>query len=78
MLNDTDANGHTLSVTGFTNGSAGTVTQNGNVLTWTRNSPLTNMLPVSPDTFTYTVSDRFGGTDTGTVTVNITIYPPEP
>ncbi len=78
VFNDTDANGHTLSVTGFTNGSAGTVTQSGNVLTWTRNAALTNMLPVPPDTFTYTVSDGYGGTDTGTVTVNITIYPPEP
>lgn len=78
VFNDTDANGHVLSVTGFTHGSAGTVTQSGNVLTWTRNTPLTNMLPVPPDSFTYTVSDGFGGTDTGTVTVNITIYPPEP
>lgn len=77
VFNDTDANGHTLTVIGSTNGSAGTVTQSGNVLTWTRNSPLTNMLPVPPNTFTYTVSDGFGGTDTGTVTVNITINPPE-
>lgn len=77
IANDTDANGHTLSISGFTNGSAGTVTQNGNVLTWTRNTPLTSMIPVSPDTFTYTVSDGYGGSDTGTVTVNITIFPPE-
>ncbi len=78
VINDTDANGHALNVTATTNGTYGTVTRNGNVVTWTRNTPITNMLPVPADTFTYTVSDGFGGTDTGTVTVNVTIYPPEP
>lgn len=66
LANDTDVDGDALAVTSFTQGSHGTVSQVGNVLTY---SPDTNYFGV--DSFTYTVSDGHGGTAPGTVNVGI-------
>ncbi len=65
LANDTDAEGNTLSITAFTQGSNGTVEQNGTQLNYTPNTGFTGT-----DTFTYTVSD---GTDTSTGTVTVTV-----
>lgn len=66
--NDNDANGHGLSVTGATNGASGTASCTpAGVCTYTPNA---NYFGV--DSFTYTVSDGFGGTDTGAVNVTVT------
>lgn len=69
LINDTDADGHALTVsitTQPTNGSA-TINPN-NVVSYTHNGSET-----TSDSFTYTVNDGNGGTDTGLVT--ITIHP---
>jgi hypothetical protein len=67
--NDTDVDGDTLSITGTTNGTKGTVaiTGGGTGLTY---DPATNLN--GSDSFTYTVSDGHGGTAIGTVNVTIT------
>ena len=66
LANDTDANGDTLSITGATNGTNGTVTRVGNVLTYT---PVAGFS--GTDTFTYSISDGDGGTSTATITVTV-------
>ncbi len=71
LSNDTDPDNDTLSVTGKTNGAHGTVScTSAGVCTYTPD-PNYN----GTDSFTYTVSDGKGGTDTGTVnvTVNVTV-----
>ena len=67
--NDTDPDADTLSITGKTNGVKGlvTITGGGTGLTY---RPTANQN--GPDTFTYTVDDSHGCTDTGTVHVTIT------
>jgi PKD repeat protein len=68
LANDTDANGDTLSIAGFTQPANGTVTKNNNnTFTYT---PAANFN--GADTFTYTVRDPGGLTDTATVTVTVT------
>ena len=62
--NDTDADGDTLSITGVTQGTYGSVTTNGTAVTYTPGASF-----ASSDTFTYTISDGFGGNATGNVTV---------
>ncbi len=69
--NDTDPDGHTLTVTAKTNGALGTVTLSNNVLTWTANQTYSDT--EFTDSFTYTISDGNGGTATGTVNVAVTI-----
>ncbi len=71
--NDSDPNGHALTVTAKTNGAKGTVAINGTgtAVTYT----YTATLPgggLDSDSFTYTVSDGYGGTAVGTVSVSIT------
>jgi len=68
LVNDTDPEGQSLSVIGFTNGTKGTVTNlGGGVLRYTTNSGNS----FGADSFTYTISDGSGGTDVGTVNVTI-------
>ena len=69
LVNDTDVDGGALSVTGFTQPSVGgtvTVGQNGNLVF----TPTPNYN--GPVSFTYTVSDGKGGTDTATVNIDVT------
>jgi len=67
VSNDTGPNGTTLSVSAFTQGTRGAVTNlGGGVLQYT---PQTGQMGV--DTFTYTVSDGIGDTATATVSVVI-------
>lgn len=66
--NDTDVDGQTLTITAKTNGTKGTVAIVGNALSYTTN----NTTAVGSDSFTYTISDGAGGTDSGTVNVTIT------
>lgn len=68
LANDSDANGEQLTVTAVGNATNGTVTldaQTGNVI----------FTPTAgydgPASFTYTVSDGRGGTDTATVSINV-------
>ena len=64
--NDTDVENDGLSVTGTTNGANGAVTTDGTTVTYTP-SPDFN----GTDSFTYTVSDGNGGSDTATVSMNV-------
>ncbi|HIJ72121.1 MAG TPA: tandem-95 repeat protein, partial [Planctomycetes bacterium] len=74
LANDTDADGDTLTVTGFTQTGHGTVTYNGDgTFTYTPTVDYNGS-----DSFTYTVSDGNGGTDTATVTVTINGIPDNP
>lgn len=67
LTNDTDADGDSLTITGVTQGTRGSVSINANsTVTYTPNANANG-----GDSFTYTVSDGNGGTDTATVTVTI-------
>ncbi|HEY9080489.1 beta strand repeat-containing protein [Magnetovibrio sp.] len=68
LANDTDADNDTLTVSGKTNGTNGTVSiaANGSSVTYTPTAGY-----VGQDTFTYTVTDPGGKTNTATVTVNV-------
>jgi hypothetical protein len=66
LANDTDADGHTLTLDSVTQGLNGTVYITSGVVTFFHDGSAT-----TSDTFTYTVIDGFGGTATGTVTVTI-------
>ena len=68
LAGDTDVDGDTLTITAVTQGSKGAVliTGGGTGLTYRPFSNLSGM-----DTFTYTISDGHGGTDTATVTMTI-------
>jgi hypothetical protein len=66
LANDTDVDSGALSVSAVTQGSNGTVTTNGATVTYT---PAANFN--GSDSFTYNVSDGFGGTATGLVTVSV-------
>lgn len=73
-LNDTDPEGNPLTITGLTNGTKGTTTllSNGSVYYFTNTTTA-----MGADSFTYTISDGAGGTDTATVNVWITKESPE-
>ncbi|HEX7181652.1 MAG TPA: Ig-like domain-containing protein [Thermoanaerobaculia bacterium] len=67
LSNDTDVDGEALTIIGVTQGTRGSVVQNANgTVTYTPN-PNT----FGSDTFTYTVRDAAGLTDTATVSVNV-------
>lgn len=70
LANDTDVDGDALSIQSFTQGAHGTVSQLGAQLRYTPNAFFTGT-----DTFTYTVSDGHGGTDSATVTVTVNFVP---
>ena len=67
LSNDSDPDADPLSVSGLTQGSAGSVTLNGNqTVTY-----IPNLNYNGTDSFTYTVSDGNGGNDSATVTVDV-------
>jgi VCBS repeat-containing protein len=69
LANDTDVEGHTLSLTAVTQGAIGSVVSNPDgTVTYTPNAGASGA-----DLFTYTISDGFDGTDTAAV--NITVNP---
>src|SRR4029079_16558595 len=68
LTNDQDIDGDTLKITAKTNGAKGTVTITGGGTGLTYDPAA---LKEGSDTFTYTVSDGHGGTDTATVLVTI-------
>ena len=66
VANDTDVEGDPLTVSAVTQGTNGAVTFAGGSVTYTPNPNFNG-----PDSFTYTVSDGNGGTDTATVDVTV-------
>ena len=64
LLNDTDADGDTLSIQNFQAASAGQITRNGATLSYVPSKFFTGN-----DTFTYTLTDGFGGQTNGTVNI---------
>ncbi|MCH7926071.1 MAG: cadherin-like domain-containing protein, partial [Planctomycetes bacterium] len=67
LINDTDPEGDTLTITGFTQAANGTVVDNGDgTFTYTPNANFNGS-----DSFTYTVDDGNGNTDTATVNVTV-------
>ena len=75
LMNDTDPDsGQTLTITGVTQGAYGTVTFNADSVTYTDTTG--SSTGGFSDSFTYTISDGNGGTDTATVAVEVTIEPP--
>lgn len=66
LSNDSDANGDSLSVSSVTNATNGTTSTNGTNVTYTPKADYHGT-----DTFSYTVSDGFGGTASALVTVTI-------
>ena len=67
LANDTDVDGDTLSVSAVTQGSNGSVGNNGSTVSYTPNANFNGT-----DSFTYAVDDGAGGTATATVTVTVT------
>ncbi len=66
LLNDSDIDGDALAITGFTQGSHGSVTQEGDAL---RYAPAADYN--GTDSFTYDISDGKGGLNTATVTITV-------
>ncbi|MBM7557587.1 tandem-95 repeat protein [Halanaerobacter jeridensis] len=66
VANDTDIDGDTISITGFTSGTDGTVAQEGDSLRYTPDADFNGS-----DSFTYDIGDGMGGIATGTVDVTI-------
>lgn len=70
MANDSDADGQSLTIISLNNGSYGTVLYSNGQVVYT---PGSNYF--GTDSFTYSVSDGYGGVDTATVTVTIVSTP---
>ena len=68
LSNDTDANGDALSIQSFTNPTVGTIVRSGKTFYYTPSVDFP-----ATDSFTYVVSDKRGGTSTGTVTITYQI-----
>ncbi|MCX6662563.1 MAG: Ig-like domain-containing protein, partial [Euryarchaeota archaeon] len=66
LANDNDPDGDSLSIASVSNPPHGSTTTNGNYVFYT---PDPNYFSI--DTFSYTMSDGHGGTDTATVTVTV-------
>ena len=71
IANDTDPDGNPLNITQFSQPANGTVTQNGNQLTYTPNAGF-----VGADAFTYQITDGSGGTSSATASVDVTAPTP--
>ena len=72
LANDTDVEGNTLTVSAVTQGTKGTTSINANnTIRYTPQSTATGS-----DSFTYTISDGNGATDTAIVTVTLTTATP--
>jgi hypothetical protein len=67
LANDSDPDGDTLTVTGFTQGTSGSVTGNGSSVTYTPGPDFTGN-----DSFSYTIDDGFYGMATASVSVTVT------
>ncbi len=67
LSNDGDIDGDTLNLDSVSSASHGIVTKNGNIARYTPNSNY-----CGSDSFTYTITDGNGGTDTATVHVDVT------
>lgn len=75
LANDTDPDGDTLTISSFTQGASGSVTNNGDgTLTYTPNAGFSGA-----DSFSYSIGDGHGGADSATVnvTVNRISSPPD-
>lgn len=66
LNNDSDLDGDPLNVTGFTPAGHGSVTQVGNQLKYVPNPTFVGL-----DSFTYSISDGNGGTDSATVFIDV-------
>ena len=66
LANDTDADGDSLIVDAITQGTNGTVVNNGTDVAYTPDTDFNG-----DDSFSYTVADGNGGSDTATVTVTV-------
>lgn len=71
--NDTDPESDALTITGKTNGAFGTVTilNSGTLLQYLRTSNYPPVNGFATDSFSYTISDGFGGTSTATVNIQV-------
>jgi hypothetical protein len=65
--NDTDVDNDTLTVSAVTQGTNGSVTTNGTSVSYTPNADF-----FGSDSFTYTIGDGQGGSDTATVNITVT------
>jgi hypothetical protein len=66
LANDSDVDGDALTVSGVTQGAAGSVSTDGTTVTYTPNADFYDI-----DRFTYTISDGQGGSATATVSVRV-------
>ncbi|MCB9009759.1 MAG: tandem-95 repeat protein [Ardenticatenaceae bacterium] len=66
LANDSDSDGDSLTVESVTDPTNGTVVNNGTDVTYTPNANFNGV-----DSFSYTVSDGNGGSDTATVTITV-------
>ncbi|MBI1308674.1 MAG: tandem-95 repeat protein [Proteobacteria bacterium] len=73
LANDSDPQGDTFSIVGHSNPAYGTVAQVGNSFVYTSYFGGGNS-----DSFTYTIRDSRGATDTATVHINVLSPPPPP
>jgi MYXO-CTERM domain-containing protein len=73
LANDFDVDGNSLTVTAVTQGSFGAVVNDGDGVRYTPNANF-----FGADSFTYTVGDGAGGSDTATVAVTVTNTPDDP
>ncbi len=70
LANDSDPNsGDTLTVAGVSQGSQGTVTNHGTYVAYTPDTGFTG-----DDSFTYTIADGNGESDTASVTINVRLF----
>ena len=67
LSNDSDPDGDTLTINSVTQPSNGTTTVSGDSITYTHDGSRT-----TGDTFSYTIIDGKGGSDTATVTITVT------